>query len=122
MGGQERKRDKTMCAKRTNDRRSLERMNVRCFNGAYTEKTEKENGEVAANGVSDFYHEPRAAARLLSPFDLTLAVSSFSLSLPSGRLSFSLFFPPFPPLIGDFPLCKTVPKVQREVLHILRTP
>lgn len=82
--------------------------------GAYTEKTEKENGEVAANGVSDFYREPRAAARLLSPFDLTLAVSS--LSPPSLVFSFSFFLSArlSPPLIGCFSLCEAVQNVQLE--------
>lgn len=69
---------------------SFARVHEACFSSTYTEKTEKENGEVAANEVSDFYREPRAAARLLSPFDLTLTVSSLSLSSPSPVLSVSL--------------------------------
>lgn len=85
-------------------------MREACFSSTYTEKTEKENDEVAANGVSDFYREPGAAARLLSPFDLTLTVSSLSLSSPSPVLSLFHSLP----LIGYFLLCEVVQNVQRD--------
>lgn len=70
------------------------------LNGAYrkTEKNERQRDRkmkrddevVADDGVSNFYREPRVAARLSSPFNLTLVTRLVYLSSP--RPCASLFF------------------------------